>query len=110
MENDKITEGIKQMAEMFKNAQTERKAFIFIPDIEGFKVYEVSEESAKMALTARALKDKAQAESPNEDSGLGLQHVSFAKRKVCRCYEAPPKKDYDKCDTCGKPYEYNRQT
>lgn len=46
MENDKITEGIKQMAEMLKNAQTERKA---------------------------------QAESPNEESGLGLQHVSFMK-------------------------------
>ena len=76
MENDKITEGIKQMAEMFKNAQTERKAFVFMPDIEGFKVYELSEESAKLALTAQALKDKAQAESSNEDSGLGLQHVS----------------------------------
>jgi hypothetical protein len=104
MENNKITEGIKQMAEMFKNAQTERKAFVFMPDFEGFKVYEVSEESAKMALTAQALKDKAEAERQNEDSGLGLQHVSFAKRKVCRCYEVPPKKHLDKCDTCGRAY------
>jgi len=39
-----------------------------------------------------------------------LPDVSFAKRKVCRCYEVPPKKDFEKCDTCGKPYQYIRQT
>ena len=79
MENDKITEEIKQMVEMFKNAQTERNAFVFMPDIEGFKIYEVSEESAKLALTAQVLKDKAKSENSNEENGLGLQHQTITR-------------------------------
>lgn len=38
------------------------------------------------------------------ENTLPIQHVSFAKRKVCRCYEVPPKKYADKCDTCGRTY------
>jgi len=38
-------------------------------------------------------------------SGLHLQGVSFTKRKICRCYEVPPKKNYEKCDTCGRAYQ-----
>jgi hypothetical protein len=62
------SEAIKQMSEMFNSAQTERKALVFMPDIEGFKAYEVSEESAKLALTSQVLKDKAEADINVDDS------------------------------------------
>ena len=64
MKNNKITEGIKQIAEMFKNAHTDRKAFVFMPDIEQFKVYEVSEEIAKTVLISSTESFKEQRKSP----------------------------------------------
>lgn len=52
--------------------------------------------------------NKANEAPKQQDKALHKPVVSFAKLKVCRCYEGIPKKDYDKCDICGKPYEYIR--
>ena len=41
---------------------------------------------------------------------LTIPVVSIAQRKVCRCYEVPPKQYDDRCDTCGKLYQEIRQT
>ena len=76
MDNNKITEQLKQMAEMFKNAQTEREAFVLMPTLEGFAVHKISEELGKNILVAQALKEKAEEEGSHENSVLPIQHVS----------------------------------
>lgn len=53
MENDKIKEQLNQMMEMFKNAQIERSAFIFLPSPDGFKIYKANEDICTLALMAQ---------------------------------------------------------
>lgn len=55
-----------------------------------------------------AMKQANDVDLKNEE--CTLHGVSFAKRKVCRCYEVPPKQHFEKCDTCGRAYQYIRQT
>jgi hypothetical protein len=69
-----------------------------------------TEYSIRIVEHKRALKILKQANCVQQSEVTAIPDVSIAKRKVCRCYEVPPKKDYEKCDTCGKPYEYVRQT
>jgi hypothetical protein len=101
MENDKITEELRKFAETFKNAQTERKAIILIPTHDGFMVHEVTKEIGLHAVAAQALKDKAEAECPNEESGLGLQHVSNNEVAVCK-HRPKSLGRMIQCELCGK--------
>lgn len=47
----------ERLKEMFADQQQERKAFVLLPSIEGFTVFEVEIGCAKLALTAQALKE-----------------------------------------------------
>lgn len=57
LNNDIITEQLKQMSEIFKNIQTEREAFLLMPTHEGFALYKISEEIGKNILSMQRLKE-----------------------------------------------------
>ncbi|RKE02325.1 hypothetical protein [Marinifilum flexuosum] len=63
----------ERLKEMFADQQQERKAFVLLPSIEGFTVFEVEIGCAKLALTAQALKENNDASTKKRQNDKPAQ-------------------------------------
>lgn len=60
MDENKILEQFKEMADNFSINRKERKAYMFMPTFEGFEVYELSEETGRQSICLEKLKRDAE--------------------------------------------------
>jgi len=83
MEKIKL-EDIQTIFENLNTNKIERKGYIMLPSIEGFQLFEISEERLKLYLQAESLHNRALAETSNDASALPIPDVSNSAIITCK--------------------------
>lgn len=83
MENIKL-EDIQTIFETLNKSKIERKGYIMLPSIEGFQLFEISEERLKHYLQAESLHNRALAEHVHDASELTIPDV-VGQSKQLKC-------------------------